>query len=172
MFLTGETMRERITFRPETGHDTEFLYRIYASTREQEMQMLVDWSDEQKEAFVRDQFAAQTNHYQKNYVDAEYSIIQLDGAPAGRLYLHQDPGDLRIMEIALAPEYRGIGIGTMLLREIMDRAAAAGDIVSIHVEQFNPALRLYERLGFEAVKENGPYYLMEWRGGGERRIAT
>lgn len=158
-------MRERITFRPETDDDAEFLYSLYAGTREQEMAMIVDWSDEQKEAFVRQQFAAQTLHYKKNYLRADYSIILVDGVPAGRLYLHQDPGDLRIMDIALAPEHRGTGIGTMLLREVMERAAAAGDIVSIHVEQFNPALRLYERLGFKPVKENGAYYLMEWHGG-------
>jgi ribosomal protein S18 acetylase RimI-like enzyme len=157
------TMRERVTFRPETDADAEFLYGIYAGTREQEMRM-VDWSDEQKEEFLRSQFQAQTLHYKNNYIDAEYSIILVDGQPAGRLYLHQDPGDLRIMEISLIPEHRGSGIGTLLLREIMDRAAAAGHIVSIHVEQFNPALRLYERLGFKAVDTNGVYYLLQWRG--------
>jgi ribosomal protein S18 acetylase RimI-like enzyme len=156
------TMRERITFRPETDDDAEFLYRLYASTREQEMRM-VDWSDEQKETFLRSQFSAQTQHYRGNYIEAEYSIILVDGQPAGRLYLHQDPGDLRIMDIALAPEHRGSGIGSMLMGEILERAAAAGDIVSIHVEQFNPALRLYERLGFKPVETNGVYYLMHWR---------
>ena len=157
------TIRERVTFRPETEDDAEFLYRIYAGTREQEMRM-VDWPDEQKDEFLRSQFHAQTLHYKNNYIDAEYSIILVDGQPAGRLYLHQDPGDLRIMEISLIPEHRGSGIGTLLLREIMDRAAAAGHIVSIHVEQFNPALRLYERLGFKAVDTNGVYYLLQWGG--------
>jgi ribosomal protein S18 acetylase RimI-like enzyme len=157
------TMRERVTFRPETEDDAEFLYGIYANTRDQEMRM-VDWPDQQKEEFLRSQFRAQTLHYKQNYISADYSIILVDGQPAGRLYLHQDPGDLRIMEISLTPQYRGTGIGTMLLREIMDRAATAGNIVSIHVEQFNPALRLYERLGFKAVDTNGVYYLLQWRG--------
>lgn len=155
-------MRERISFRPESEDDAEFLYRIYASTREEEMRM-VDWTDAQKDEFLRAQFGAQTLHYRKNYDGAEYSIILLDGQPVGRLYLHQQPGDIRIMDIGLAPEHRGSGIGTLLLREIMDRAAEAGHSVSIHVEQFNPALRLYERLGFGKIGEHGVYYLMEWR---------
>jgi len=44
----------------------------------------------------------------------------------------------------------------------MDRGAAAGKPVTIHVESFNPALSLYRRLGFEHVDTNGVYYLMRW----------
>ena len=157
-------MRERISFRPETADDEAFLYRLYASTREPEMQM-VPWSDEQKEEFLRMQFNAQTQHYKKNYNGADYSIVLLDGLPAGRLYLHERPEDLRIMDIVLAPEHRGSGIGSILLNDILERAAAAGQVVSIHVEQFNPALRLYERLGFRQIDTNGVYHLMEWRSG-------
>jgi len=153
----------QIAFRPETDNDREFLFRLYAGTREEEMK-LVDWSDEQKEAFLRQQFEAQTAHYRKNYIGAEYAIILREGVPVGRLYLHQSPGDLRIMDIVLMPEHRGSGIGGALLREIMARAGAKGDAVSIHVEQFNPALRLYERLGFRRIGEHGVYYLLEWRG--------
>ncbi|HEY0156894.1 MAG TPA: GNAT family N-acetyltransferase [Thermoanaerobaculia bacterium] len=161
--------RERISFRPETDDDAELLYRIYASTREQEMQM-VPWTDEQKEQFLRSQFAAQTVHYRTNYNGAEYSIILLDGQPVGRLYRHLSRDDLRIMDISIAPEHRGSGIGTLLLREILDDAAARGHSVSIHVERFNPALQLYERLGFRTIDESGVYYLLEWRAGaaGER----
>lgn len=155
-------MNHQITLRPETGNDRELLFRLYAGTREEELKA-VDWSDAQKEAFLRSQFEAQTAHYRKNYVGAQYSIILLDGVPVGRLYLHQSPGDLRIMDIALVPEARGGGIGGGLLRGILDRAGAKGDAVSIHVEQFNPALRLYERLGFRRVGEHGVYYLLEWR---------
>ncbi|HEX2061903.1 MAG TPA: GNAT family N-acetyltransferase [Thermoanaerobaculia bacterium] len=155
-------MRDRITFRPERPEDEPFLYRLYVSTREPEMRY-VDWSDEQKTMFLRQQFHAQTTHYKTQYADADYSIILVDGAPAGRLYLHQRAGDLRIMDILLAPEHRGSGIGTLLLREILDRAAAQGHSVSIHVEQDNPALRLYERLGFRQIDTFGVYLLMEWK---------
>jgi ribosomal protein S18 acetylase RimI-like enzyme len=155
-------MRDRISFRPETADDAEFLYRLYASTREQEMQV-VPWTEEQKEQFVRSQFQAQMLHYKQNYTEADYSIILLDGQPAGRLYLHQEPADIRIMDIVVAPEHRRSGIGTLLLQEILERARAAGHSVSIHVEQFNPALHLYERLGFRTIDTNGVYNLMEWR---------
>jgi ribosomal protein S18 acetylase RimI-like enzyme len=126
------------------------------------MQM-VDWPPEQKEEFLRSQFAAQTLHYKKNYDGAVYSIILVDGVSAGRLYLHERPDDLRIMDIVLTAEHRGSGIGSILLGDILERAAAANQAVSIHVEQYNPALRLYERLGFRNINTNGVYLLMEWR---------
>src|SRR5947208_224160 len=95
--------RARIAFRPESPDDLQFLFRLYASTRQQEIDV-VPWSAEQKETFLRNQFEAQTLHYQKNYEGAEYLIVLLDARPIGRLYLHQNPHDLRIMDIALLPE--------------------------------------------------------------------
>ena len=60
------------------------------------------------------------------------------------------------------PEWRGTGVGTELVRSVLARGQAAGKPVTIHVEAFNPALRLYQRLGFQKVDTNGIYYLMKW----------
>ena len=70
---------------------------------------------------------------------------------------------MRIVDIALLPECRNRGVGTALLQAAMNEAAAAGKTVSIHVEKFNPAQRLYRRLDFHEISESGPYWLMEWR---------
>jgi ribosomal protein S18 acetylase RimI-like enzyme len=51
----------------------------------------------------------------------------------------------------------------VLLQEVLDEGAASGRSVSIHVESYNPALRLYDRLGFREIDTNGIYKLMEWR---------
>jgi ribosomal protein S18 acetylase RimI-like enzyme len=90
-------------------------------------------------------------------------VILENDAPIGRLYLHRRPEDLRIMDIALLPEHRGRGIGGLLIGELLDEARAAGHSVSIHVEIYNPAMRLYERLGFKQIDTYGVYHLMEWR---------
>lgn len=150
-----------ITFRPITSDDEALLYRIYASTREDEM-ALVDWDEAQKAAFLMMQFTAQHRYYQEYYPDAAFDIILLNGQPAGRLYVDRWPEEVRIIDITLLPEYRNAGIGTTLLKGILQEAAQAGKRVSIHVERFNPAMHLYERLGFSMVGEHGVYYLMEW----------
>jgi ribosomal protein S18 acetylase RimI-like enzyme len=155
-------MRETITFRPETADDYAFLERLYASTREEELRP-VAWSEEQKAEFLAQQFAAQCAHYREHYADAVYSIILENGKPIGRLYLNRLADDLRIMDIALVAEARGRGIGGMLVRELLEEAGAQGKSVSIHVEMNNPALRLYERLGFRQLDSYGIYLLLEWR---------
>lgn len=150
-----------VTLRPITTDDAPLLCRVYGSTRAAEM-ALVPWTDEEKAAFIAMQFEAQTTHYARYYPDADFRVIEQDGVAVGRLYLNRGESDLRIVDITLLPEARGAGIGTYLLRGILAEGVRAGKTVSIHVEQFNPALRLYERLGFVHVDDHGIYYLMRW----------
>jgi ribosomal protein S18 acetylase RimI-like enzyme len=160
-----------ITLRPITPDDEEFLRQVYASTREEEL-ALTDWDTAQKAAFVQMQFAAQHRYYQENYRQTTFDVILVDGQPAGRLYVARWAKQIRIVDIALLPEYRNAEIGSALLHELMTEAAAAGKPVSIHVERYNPALRLYTRLGFVPIGEHGVYLLMEWTPGTDRADPT
>ena len=123
---------------------------LYASTREQELAQ-TNWSDEQKAMFCRMQFNAQTADYRTNYPDASFQVIERDGVAAGRLLVRRSDAAVHVIDIALLPEHRGAGIGTKLLKELQDEARGADKKLSIHVEQFNPARRLYDRLGFRRV---------------------
>ena len=146
--------------RPARAEDRDFLLRVYGSTREEELR-LVDWSVEQKAAFVQQQFEAQDAYYREHYFPATFDVIEVDGTPAGRLYVARWEDEIRIIDIAILPEHRGRGTGTALLRALLAEAAEAGKRLSIHVELNNPARRLYERLGFAPVEERGVYVLME-----------
>lgn len=147
--------------RPITAADADFLFQVYAETREEEL-AVVDWSPAQKHAFLKMQFDAQHAHYQKHYPAAAFDLILLSGQPIGRIYLDRWATEFRIVDIALLRAYRNRGIGTAFLQAIHAAAQHAGLPVTIHVEQFNPALRLYQRLGFEQAGENGVYFLMKW----------
>lgn len=151
----------QVTLRP-TGHDDRaFLLRVYASTREEEL-ALTAWDEEQKRAFLDAQFAAQDSWYRERYAGATLDVILADGVPAGRFYVHRREREIRLMDITLLPEHRGRGIGSFLLDGLFAEAAAAGKTVTVHVEAYNPARRLYERLGFAQIGEHGVYHLMEW----------
>jgi GNAT superfamily N-acetyltransferase len=149
-----------VELRPVEPSDEEFLYRVYASTRQEELAQ-VGWDETQKEAFLRMQFDAQSRYYREHYRGAEFSVILSDDVPAGRLYVARWPEEIRIVDIALLPEHRGAGIGTRLLDDLISESEASGKPLSIHVERFNPALRLYGRLGFRTVADTGIYLLME-----------
>lgn len=151
-----------IGLRATTEEDGPLLRAVYAGTRAEELAQ-VPWSDEQKRAFCDTQFTAQDAHYRAHYPGAQFSIIEVNDVAAGRLYVDRWEREIRIMDIALLTEFRGRGTGTRLLRDLQEEARAAGKALSIHVEKFNPALRLYERLGFRATEDKEVYVLMEWR---------
>jgi ribosomal protein S18 acetylase RimI-like enzyme len=154
------------TLRPAEPADRSLLCEVYASTRYDELAP-IPWSDEQKRDFLAAQFEAQDAYYREHYVGASYDVIEVDGRAAGRLYVARWENEIRIMDIALLPEHRGHGVGTSLLRELLEEGERTGKSVSIHVERHNPALRLYERLGFRPVGEHGVYVLMRVDGGGD-----
>ncbi|PSJ39577.1 GNAT family N-acetyltransferase [Allosphingosinicella deserti] len=149
-----------IAYRPRTSADLAFLFAVYASTREEELAQ-TGWPVEARLAFLRQQFEAQRQHYDRHYPDAEWLVIQVDGEDAGRLYTEQWRDQIRIIDIALLPAARRRGIGAAILEDVIAQASRLGKKVSIHVEKHNPAMGLYMRLGFEAVEDKGVYDLME-----------
>ena len=155
-----------ITLRDALPEDEPFLLEVYASTRAQEL-ALVPWDDEQRKSFLTMQFVAQHSHYREQFPDASYSLIYRDDLPLGRLYVLREEHEIRILDIAVLPEHRNGGIGTSLLRDLLDEAAEAGKRVLIYVETYNPSLRLFERLGFSRVSEEGINFLLEWNPGGD-----
>ncbi|MDH3602304.1 MAG: GNAT family N-acetyltransferase [Candidatus Tectomicrobia bacterium] len=150
-----------ITFRPIGADDLSFLYQVYASTRLDEIAPL-NWPQEQIDHFLQMQFNAQHTHYQHHYGHADFDLILLDEQAIGRLYIERTEDAIHIIDIALIPEYRNRGIGGVLLADLLDEATTSCKRVQIYVEKFNPALRLYQRLGFRELEDNGVYYYMEW----------
>jgi ribosomal protein S18 acetylase RimI-like enzyme len=152
----------KITFTPVSDDNIEIAVAAYGSTRELEL-AVVPWAAEQKAAFITMQFNAQKLDYQTRFPDAEHSIIEVDGQPAGRLYMARLEDSLRILDITILPQKRNAGIGKQIIRGLMEEAKASDKAVRIFVESFNPSLRLFEGLGFAPVEERGVHLLMEWK---------
>jgi ribosomal protein S18 acetylase RimI-like enzyme len=147
--------------RPAVAEDLDFLYQVYASTRQEEL-AVTGWPAAQIEQFLRMQFDTQHRYYHDHFPGAAYELILWEDRPAGRLYLDRAPGEIGIIDIALLPDFRNRGIGSILLNAILAEATLAGKPVRIYVEQFNRALKLYERLGFRKIGTAGVYFHMEW----------
>lgn len=146
-----------ISLRPALPSDDEFLFSVYASTRAEEM-YLVDWNPARKEAFLRMQFHAQRQQYQFTFPDAIHQIIEFNGVPAGRLIVDRSAHETYLVDVALLPDFRDLGLGTSLLRSLQ----AEGKKIILHVIRSNPAVNLYQRLGFIFVGEEAFYSKMEW----------
>ena len=153
---------KEITFRPARPEDEAFLEAVYASTRQEELAP-VPWTPEQKAAFLRMQFQAQHRAYHARFPDASFEIVLRDGVPAGRLYVDRRPQEIHIIDIALLPAHRRAGIGSSILRDLMAEGDRSRKSVTLYVERFNPALRLYERLGFTQTADSEVYLLLQRR---------
>lgn len=149
-----------LTLRPVGSDDYDFLVEVYGSTRAEEL-ALVPWTTEQQQAFVRSQFNAQQDHYLKTYPGASHDIILLDSRQVGRLYVARLDQEIRIIDITLLPAERNAGIGSYLIKQLLDQANRTGKVTRIYVEEFNPSLRLFERLGFSPSEQHGIHLLMQ-----------
>ena len=152
-----------VTLRPALPEDEPFLYRLYCSTRADEIAAF-GWDRAQQEAFLQLQFRGQQRHYQDQQLDVDSRVILGDGAPIGQLIVMRSDREIRLADIALLPEHRTAGIGSGLIADLCREARQSGRPVTLHVEKSSRAAGLYERLGFVTVGETGFHYKMEWRG--------
>ena len=151
-----------VSLRPVTDADQEFLIGVYAGTRADELAQ-TNWDDSQKDAFIRWQYEMQKQEYDTRYPDARYDVILVDGVPAGRIWVGADDTQIRLLDIAVIREFQNRGVGTHLLRQLMDQATRDNKVLRHMVFVLNDnAFRFYERLGFKTIEDVGGYKHMEW----------
>lgn len=144
-----------------TERDLPFLEAVYASTRQDELKA-TGWGQAQVDEFLAMQFAAQHKHYQQHYPEASFDLIHHNNRAVGRLYVDRSLADIRIVDIALLPDFRGMGIGSRLLQSILAESRLTQRPVAIHVEKNNRAIALYQRLGFSKKRDVGIYDFLEY----------
>ncbi|MEQ1515287.1 MAG: GNAT family N-acetyltransferase [Usitatibacteraceae bacterium] len=164
-FAATELAVANIRLRVALPEDRTLLAAIYATTRADELAPLL-WNEEQKKAFTDWQSGLQEEHYALHYPKAEFLIIERWGqtdsfrTPVGRIYLERTTSEVRLMEITLLPEFRNLGAGTRVMDALLRYADAVERRVTLHVEPFNPARRMYARMGFATEEVRGLYEFM------------
>ncbi|HWA86218.1 MAG TPA: GNAT family N-acetyltransferase [Opitutus sp.] len=151
-----------VSLRPETAADERFLFEVYASTRANEMKSS-GLPPAQQELFLQNQFALRRAHYARVFPHASRSIVVRQGRDAGVLTVNRDSDEIRVVDLALLPRYCGHGIGSGLLKALLDEARAAGKPVRLRVRKDNAARQLYLRLGFAPTGDHDLYLDLEWR---------
>jgi ribosomal protein S18 acetylase RimI-like enzyme len=148
-----------VSLRPVDPDDEDFLYELFCQTLGDDLTTL---DAAQRAAILRIQFKAQLHTYSAQFPRADHQIIMLDDRVIGRVLVERTESEHRGVDIALLPEYRSGGIGTMLIQELLDEAAGAGKPFRISVVRTNPALHLYDRLGFKTTGESFTHFMLEW----------
>jgi ribosomal protein S18 acetylase RimI-like enzyme len=146
-----------LSLRDATADDEQFLFDVYASTREEELAGL-GWDEDQKLMFIRMQFLAR----ERSYPRGGNQIITLDERPIGRMLVERNDSLILLRDIALLTQYRNRGLGTSLIQDLMKEATASGRAIQLHVLFTSAAVHLYERLGFRKTGEEAAYFEMRW----------
>jgi len=145
-----------------TDDDLPFVARLFASTRADEV-AATGWPPEAQSAFLDQQHRAQHRHYRHAYPEGQWLIVERGADAIGRLYLADAATEIHLIDISLVAQERGKGLGGAILADLLAHAAALGKGIELYVESFNPAQRLYLRLGFATVEDSGIYQRMIWR---------
>ena len=155
-------MSPAFALRPEVEADGAFRLALFRTSRGAVWDQVALPAD-MLAKLMEQQFHAQTQGYRAAYPDARLEIIEIDGAPAGRLATHRDATALHLVDIALTPDRRGRGVGEAILRALMAEAAALAVPLTLHVARDNlAAQRLYHRLGFAAVSADATHLALLW----------
>lgn len=156
-------MVEQFKTRMATAEDEPLLYRIFAEVKGHEFAPL-GWPPEQLESLLRMQYQARKTGYAQTNPAAVDTILCLeDGTAVGRHLVERQPDRYRTVDIAILAEYRNRGIGAWAIRQIQQAAELEGLAYRLRVEKANPALKLYERLGFLTIASDETGFEMEWR---------
>jgi GNAT superfamily N-acetyltransferase len=156
----GTVIRE-LVLRPACSGDEPFLFRLFCSVREPDFAFL---EGPEKEMLLEMQFAARQQHFHMQMPKAEHKIVMLDGRPIGAFAALLSGGGLHLAEIALLPEHRDRGIGSILMKVLESLSWTEGAQplpFRLHVYKQSPAVRFYQKLGFLAVEDDGVNLLME-----------
>ena len=150
-----------ISTRPVTPSDEVFLLEVYQSSRGDDLRGL-GWEEDRINQFLEMQYEAQRTFYQSDYKHATDEVVLFDDKPIGRLTVESRPHEIRCVDLALLPDYRERGVGTILIRQLQKRGTADRKPLRLQVIRFNRAVGLFERLGFVRTSETGTHFQMEW----------
>src|SRR5437660_10752255 len=152
--MSEATLVSLISFRAVTPEDEEFLLKLYKSSRGDDLRGL-GWSEERISEFLEMQYEAQQRLRSKDYQNATDEIVLLDGKPAGHLSIERREDEIRCVDIALLPENRRAGVGTLLIRRLQNEARSVSKPLRLQLIRFNRAVTLLERLGFVRPSQTG-----------------
>ena len=151
----------RITVRSEAPQDEPFLRRLIMGTVEGQLGAAA-WAPDMREIILNLQYHARRQAIRSRFPDGESRMILVDGSEAGWLHVAELREETRLVEIMVLDEYRGQGIGTAVLRDLVARAKAAGKPVRLSVDARNAgAMQLYERIGFRLTGSDEVQHFME-----------
>ena len=129
----------------------DFIYNVKKITLKEHIERIWGWDEEY-----------QQNDFRQCFIPQKNNIIVYDNEEIGYLETNEEDNILHIVELEILPKFQGEGIGSSIIKDIIEYADASEKKVSIGCFKINTgAKRLYERLGFKVLEETETHYILE-----------
>ena len=140
--------------RPARPDDRDFLFELNRATMKPYVERVWGWDEERQITF-----------FDSRFEPSRWQIIQAAGEDVGVLIVEENDDEIYLAEIQLLPSAQSGGIGSSVIRSLILRATAAKKPLTLRVLHVNPRARaLYERFGFQPVKEIETHTYLRWDG--------
>jgi GNAT superfamily N-acetyltransferase len=132
--------------------DHQFLFELHRATMRDYVEQVWGWDEAEQEAF-----------FLRRFEPDRWQILEVDGEDVGVLIVDEADDEILLSELQILPGWQGRGLGTSIVRSLMERAASAGKPLILRVLHVNPrAKALYARLGFQPFEEIETHTYMRW----------
>ncbi len=139
-----------ITLRPASAFDEPFLLDLRRATMTEHLDR------------VGEPTTSEAHDQRMRYRFEEARIVCIGGARIGLLKAYRDATGWVLLQVQILPSHQGRGIGSRIVRAMLDQARQEHLPVCLNVLKGNPARRLYERLGFCSTGETDSEVTMVW----------
>ncbi len=130
------------SLQPASTEDRDFLFELNRTTMKAYVDATWGWDEDEQVAY-----------FDRHFDPARFQIVHAQNDAIGVLAIEESPDEIYLATIQLLPQWQGRGIGSAIVRSILERGAIAGKPVTLRVLHSNPrATRLYELLGFKTVR--------------------
>jgi ribosomal protein S18 acetylase RimI-like enzyme len=147
-------VKVKVIRRPARETDTDFARLVHHQAyREVSERQFGPWDEKEQDEYFND-----------DWTSAAFEIVLCDGVPCGYVWIEDRADDIHVHELVLLPEFQGQGLGSSLLRQVMEDATRRRVPVRLETFHANRALNLYRRLGFQETGRSETQILMEWNG--------
>jgi len=150
-----------VSLRPEMSEDVPFLEELFIANKDD----AEGWRQllpAERTRLLKEQSALQRIHYRKFYPQAWFTIIEVEGKPAGRLCVNQSRQEMRVVDISILPEYCQHGIGSRLIQQVITESTRLKSPLRLCAELGSAVHTFYKKLGFREIKRDGTHIHYQW----------
>ena len=132
----------------------EFCYQVKKSAYRDYIEQIWEWDEEREREF-----------HAQDWLSKRPKLITYRNQPIGTIYINEDKDSIEIAQFVISSEYQNRGIGSHILKGILEEADRTGRVVKLKYLRINPVASLYSRLEFKVVSSDDLFISVERKPG-------